>query len=101
MVLILGDHVPLDGLQTRGKHSLMAPRTTSLLTHYVIFDQVENFQPYYVFNKRKLTELQIGHTVLKEMLEQEQAKEDAAALAKQREKAVADAAVAKVLFSML
>ena len=54
-----------------------------------------------MFNKRKLTELQIGHTVLKEMLEQEQAKEDAAALAKQREKAVADAAVAKVLFSKL
>ena len=54
-----------------------------------------------MFNKRKLTELQIGHTVLKEMLEQEQAKEDAAALAKQREKAVADAAVAKVLFSIL
>ena len=54
-----------------------------------------------MFNKRKLTELQIGHTVLKEMLEQEQAKEDAAALTKQREKAVADAAVAKVLFSIL
>lgn len=59
--------------------------------------KVENFQPYYVFNKKKLSELQIGHVVLKEMLEQEQAKEDAAAIAKQRDKAVADAAVAKVL----
>ena len=28
MVLILGDRVPLDGLQTRGKHGLMSLRTT-------------------------------------------------------------------------
>lgn len=44
-----------------------------------------------------MSELQVGQTVLKEILEQEQAKEEAAAIAKQREKAVAEAAVAKVL----
>ncbi|CAL1700664.1 unnamed protein product [Somion occarium] len=58
--------------------------------------QVENFQPYYAFNKRKTVDLQIGAAILKEALELETAKEEAAHLAKQREKAIADAAVAKV-----
>lgn len=57
---------------------------------------MENFQPYYVFNPRKMTDLRIGCAILKEFFERETEKEIRLARAKREEKAVAAAAVANV-----
>jgi len=58
--------------------------------------EVENFQPYYVFHKRRLNDLRIGNEIIKEMLEQETTKEERLAQARKEEKAIADAAKLKV-----
>lgn len=59
--------------------------------------QVENFQPYYVFNKtRHIADLRIGADILKEALEREETKEERTERMKKEEKAVAAAQVANV-----
>ncbi|KAL4242011.1 hypothetical protein ABKN59_000458 [Abortiporus biennis] len=58
--------------------------------------EVQNFQPYYVWHKRRMNELQVGNAILKEMLELETSKEERLAQAKKEEKAIAEAAKAKV-----
>lgn len=60
--------------------------------------QVENYQPYYQFKPRRMSDLRIGAEILKEALEREMSKEDRAERAKQQEKAVAAAHVANVCF---
>ncbi|KAF4575062.1 hypothetical protein EYR36_006418 [Pleurotus pulmonarius] len=58
--------------------------------------EVKNFQPYYVFNPRKLEDLQIGAAILKEALDRQSEKEERASRAKQEEKEAAEAALLKV-----
>ena len=58
--------------------------------------QVEEYQPLYVFNPKRLGDLRIGAEILKEALERELTKEERAERAKQQEKAVAAAQVANV-----
>ena len=58
--------------------------------------QVDNFQPFYAFNKRKGRDLHIGAEILNEALEREITKEERQERAKQQEKAVAAAQVANV-----
>ena len=58
--------------------------------------QVENFQPFYVFNKRRMNDLKIGAAIIKEALDRELPKEEQAARKRAEEKAAHEAAVAKV-----
>ena len=55
-----------------------------------------DFQPYYVWNKRRSKELNIGAAVIKEALERELTREEVATRKKAEEKAAHEAAVAKV-----
>lgn len=58
--------------------------------------EVKNFQPYYVFNPRKLHDLQIGAAILKEALDRQSEKDERASRAKQEEKEATEAALLKV-----
>ncbi|KAF8592348.1 hypothetical protein K439DRAFT_1266502, partial [Ramaria rubella] len=51
---------------------------------------IRDFQPYYVFNDRKTTELRIGASVIKEALEREAEKEERNIRAKQLQKGDAE-----------
>lgn len=58
--------------------------------------QVDNFQPFYIWNKRYMNDLRIGAAMIKEALDRETTKEEQAARKKAEEKAAKEAAVAKV-----
>ncbi|KAI0638195.1 hypothetical protein C8Q77DRAFT_416722 [Trametes polyzona] len=58
--------------------------------------QVENFQPYYIFNKRHMDDLRIGAAMIKEALDRELVKEEVDKRKRAEEKAAHEAAVAKV-----
>ncbi|KAF9492829.1 hypothetical protein BDN71DRAFT_1432963 [Pleurotus eryngii] len=58
--------------------------------------EVKNFQPYYVFNPRKLHDLQIGAAILKEALDRQSEKDERASRATQEEKEATEAALLKV-----
>ena len=59
--------------------------------------QVDNFQPLYVFNKKRhMGDLKIGAEIIRECFEREMTKEERAAQAKKEEKAVAAAQIANV-----
>lgn len=58
--------------------------------------EVQNFQPFYVWNPRKLVDLQIGNAILNEYLELETEKQERAARSKAEEKQVREAAALKV-----
>ncbi|RDX55623.1 hypothetical protein OH76DRAFT_755621 [Lentinus brumalis] len=58
--------------------------------------EVDNFQPFYIWNKRHMNDLQIGAAIIKEALEREVVKEERAQRRKEEEKAAQDAAKAKV-----
>ncbi|KAI1786541.1 hypothetical protein LXA43DRAFT_897752 [Ganoderma leucocontextum] len=58
--------------------------------------QVENFQPFYVFHKRRMNDLKVGTAMIKEALDRELPKEEHAARKRAEEKAAHEAAVAKV-----
>ena len=58
--------------------------------------KVEKFQPYYVFNPRKMADLRIGAAILKDFVELEDKKREAAEQSKKAEKAAAEAAANKV-----
>lgn len=63
----------------------------------MISEQVEKFQPLYVFNKKRhMEDLKIGADILREALDRELTKEERAAQAKREEKAVAAAQIANV-----
>lgn len=47
---------------------------------------MQNFQPYYVFNDRKTTELRIGAAVLREVIERDSEKEERIARSMEHEK---------------
>ncbi len=57
---------------------------------------MDNFQPFYVFNKRRMNDLKVGAAMIKEALDRELPKEERAAHKRAEEKAAHEAAVAKV-----
>jgi hypothetical protein len=58
--------------------------------------KVVDFQPYYVFNKRHMSDLRIGATILQEHVDLETTKREQAEKSKREEKAAAEAAANKV-----
>ncbi|EIW61950.1 uncharacterized protein TRAVEDRAFT_163609 [Trametes versicolor FP-101664 SS1] len=58
--------------------------------------EVENFQPFYIFKKRHMEDLQIGAAMIKEALDRELVKEGRDQRRRAEEKAAHEAAVAKV-----
>lgn len=60
------------------------------------YRQVEDFQPYYRFNPRKMTDLRVGTAILKDALDLEVEKQERLERAKREEKAVAQAAANNV-----
>ncbi|KAI9001003.1 hypothetical protein BD414DRAFT_404668 [Trametes punicea] len=59
--------------------------------------QVENFQPYYVFNERHMEDLKLGAAMIREALDRELVKEEREQRRRAEEKAAHEAAVAKAL----
>lgn len=57
---------------------------------------MENFQPYYRFNARKMTDLRIGTLILQEAVDLEVSKQERLQQSKKEEKAVAAAAANNV-----
>lgn len=79
------------------KRTLVDPRGTLEYAVALGFrPEVENFQPYYIWNKRHLNVLRIGAAIIKEALDREVVKEEQAARKKAEEKAAKEAAVEKV-----
>jgi len=58
--------------------------------------EVQNFQPFYVFNPRKMSDLRIGSVILKEYVDLELSKQERAGQSKKEEKAAIAAAALKV-----
>ncbi|KAF9057603.1 hypothetical protein BJ165DRAFT_1421752 [Panaeolus papilionaceus] len=63
--------------------------------------EVENFQPFYVFNPRRIEDLKIGAAMLKEYVDLETEKEERRALAKKNEKAAKEAAAERVKLAFM
>jgi hypothetical protein len=63
--------------------------------------EVQNFQPYYVFNPKKMNDLKLGAAILQEHMELETAKQERQAQAKREEKAVREAAVKNVKLAFM
>jgi len=61
--------------------------------------EVENFQPYYVFNQYRMTELRIGKEVIHEALEREEQKAERVKRAKEAEKAAKEEAAKRVMLA--
>ncbi|KIP04877.1 hypothetical protein PHLGIDRAFT_120297 [Phlebiopsis gigantea 11061_1 CR5-6] len=80
------------------KRLLVDPKGTLEYAREMGFNpEVVNFQPFYVFNKKKhMVDLRIGAEILKETLDREVGKEERILRAKQDEKAVAAAHVANI-----
>lgn len=80
------------------KRLLVDPKGTLEYARAMGFNpEVDNFQPYYVFNRKKhLRDLQVGAEIVKEALEREMTKEERQERARREEKAVAAAQVANI-----
>ncbi|KAL6309529.1 hypothetical protein BKA93DRAFT_757832 [Sparassis latifolia] len=79
------------------KHLLVEPKGTLEYAVALGFHpKVENFQPYYMFNPRHMSDLRIGSAMLEEALERELSKEERARHAREAEKAASEAAVANI-----
>jgi len=63
--------------------------------------QVQNFQPLYVFNARKMSDLRIGAAILKETIDLEIEKQERAERSKKEEKSAAEAVVNKVKLAFM
>lgn len=57
---------------------------------------MQNFQPLYVFNPRKMSDLRMGAAILKETIDLENEKQDRAERSKKEEKSAAEAVANKV-----
>ncbi|KAF8484284.1 hypothetical protein JB92DRAFT_2821564 [Gautieria morchelliformis] len=64
-------------------HNGMTPMSTEIQMGFRA--EVQNFQPYYVFNDRKTAELRIGASVLREALDRQAEREERTVRAKQSE----------------
>ncbi|OSD04259.1 hypothetical protein PYCCODRAFT_1433642 [Trametes coccinea BRFM310] len=79
------------------KRLLVEPRGTLEYAVALGFNpHIENFQPFYVFNTRRMEDLKIGAAMIKEALDRELVKEDREQRRSAEEKAAHEAAVAKV-----
>ncbi|OBZ70199.1 hypothetical protein A0H81_10039 [Grifola frondosa] len=79
------------------KRRLVDPRGTLEYAVALGFHpEVVDFQPFYVFHKRHMSDLRIGAAIIKEALERELPKDEQQLQAKLAEKAAHAAAVAKV-----
>lgn len=58
--------------------------------------QVENFQPFYVFNSNKMTDMKIGAAIIKEIVQKKKDEEEAKIHAREQEKAAHQATVMKI-----
>jgi len=63
--------------------------------------EVNNFQPYYTFNRKHIQDLQMGAALLKEYITLETEKEGRAAKAKKNEKAAHEAAAERVKLAFM
>ena len=68
----------------------------SLKVIILVAVQVENFQPFYIFNKRFMNDMKIGNAIIKEFLGLEDTKTEHQERARREEKAARDAAKDKV-----
>lgn len=59
-------------------------------------DQVINFQPFYTFNPRYMSDLRVGAAIIRDIVDLENEKTKRATDAKKNEKAVKEAAAKKV-----
>jgi len=76
---------------------IMNPKGTVEYARALGFDpEVENFTPYYTFNKKRMTDLRIGAEILKETLDRELPKDQKAEEAIKNEKAAHAAHVANI-----
>ncbi|KAJ7498889.1 hypothetical protein FB451DRAFT_13759 [Mycena latifolia] len=79
------------------KRNLIDPKGTVEYARELGFHpEVEDFQPYYSFNPRRMDNLRIGADMLREAIALESDKQARAAQSKKEEKAVADAAAEKI-----
>ncbi|CDO75594.1 hypothetical protein BN946_scf184858.g34 [Trametes cinnabarina] len=83
------------------KRLLVEPRGTleyavAVIPKLGFHPQIEDFQPYYVFNKRHMNDLKIGAAMIKEAVDRELVKEEREQRRRADEKAAHEAAVAKV-----
>jgi len=63
--------------------------------------EVQNFQPYYIFNPRHMEDLRIGNSILKDYIDLETQKQERMAQAKKNEKASIKAATEKVKLAFM
>ncbi|KAF7965210.1 hypothetical protein HWV62_45069 [Athelia sp. TMB] len=63
--------------------------------------EVENFQPFYRFNPKKMTELRIGAAILKEAIELDSEKQERMDRARREEKAAAAAVASNIKLAFL
>jgi len=63
--------------------------------------QVQNFQPLYVFNPRKMSDLRIGAAILKETIDLEIEKQGRAERSHKEEKAAAEAVANRVKLAFM
>jgi len=61
--------------------------------------EVKDFQPYYIWNSRKTTELRVGASVLKEALDREIEREERVAHAKREQKALKEIQAKQVMLA--
>lgn len=69
---------------------------SALRINYPTRLQVEEFQPYYTFNSRRMDDLRLGAGILQEVLAREAEKESKSAVSKFTRKAEAEAVARQV-----
>jgi len=79
------------------KRDLIDPKgTVEYLREMGFYPQVDNFQPYYIFNPRSLEDLQLGATILRDYLDLVSDKKARAEYASKTSKAAQEEAATKV-----
>ncbi|KAJ6599035.1 hypothetical protein DFH09DRAFT_1303593 [Mycena vulgaris] len=79
------------------KRDLIDPKgTVEYARELGFYPEVEDFQPFYTFNPRRMDHLRIGADMLREAIALESEKQARAVQSKKEEKAVADAAAEKI-----
>ncbi|KAJ7283621.1 hypothetical protein C8J57DRAFT_1293078 [Mycena rebaudengoi] len=79
------------------KKNLIDPKgTVEYARELGFYPDVQNFQPFYTFNPRRMDNLRIGAEILREAVNLGSEKEERAARSKKEEKAAADAVAEKI-----
>ncbi|KAJ7700129.1 hypothetical protein B0H17DRAFT_901028, partial [Mycena rosella] len=80
------------------KRNIIDPKgTVEYARELGFYPEVQDFQPYYTFNPRRMDNLRIGADMLRDAISLESDKQARAVQSKKEEKAVADAAAEKVI----